>query len=159
MLTRTLVFFTLLAAQPLHALSCIQPDVVRQYEHARDSEDTYSMVIGRIEPYGPIAVPEQDLTGQSDRRLDTRVRLVGRSLTDRGFSTEFQRDVTLRVGCISVWCAGAPDTENEVFVTLRHEGDARLLDLGPCPSNALKWTADDEARVLNCHRFQKCSGP
>ena len=156
---RTAALLVLLAAQPLHALSCMAPDVVRQYEYARDSKDTYSMVIGRIEPYGPIAEPEQDLTGQTERHVDTRVRLVGRSLTAQGFSGEFQRDVTLRVGCLSVWCAGAPDTEGEVFVTLRHDGEARIMDIGPCPGNALKWTADDEARVLNCHRFQKCTAP
>ncbi len=159
MLIRTALVLAVATAQPLHALSCMQPDVVRQYEQARDSDETYSMVIGRIEPYGPIAVPEQDLTGQSDRRVDTRVRLVGRSLTSKGFSAEFQRDITLRVGCLSVWCAGAPDTEVEVFATLRHNGEARILELGPCPSNALTWTADDEARVLNCHRFQKCTAP
>jgi hypothetical protein len=159
MLTRSLVFLALLTAQPLHALSCLAPDVVRNYEYARDSEDTYSMVIGRIEPYGPIAVPEQDLSAKTDRSTETQIRLTGRALTANGFTAEFQRDVTLRIQCVSVWCAGAPDIEPEVFVTLRHDGDARVLDIGPCLGNATKWTAEDEARVLNCHRFQKCATP
>ena len=53
--------FLLILATPASALSCIEPSPLRQYIDARDSADLYSMVIGKIEPYGAIKLPKQDL--------------------------------------------------------------------------------------------------
>ena len=150
--------FLLILATPASALSCIEPSPLRQYIDARDSKDLYSMVIGKIEPYGAIKLPKQDLnSNQTNKAATTRARLSGRALTSDGFTVDYQGDITLNIGCLSIWCGGAPATNAEVFVTLRHNGDTRLLDLGPCPTNALPWTAEDETRVLNCHRFGKCA--
>lgn len=152
--------FLLLLATPVSALSCLQPDPVTQYTYARDSEDVYGMVIGRIEPYGKINEPKQDLNGnKTDTTATTRVRLTGRSLTAEGFTGTYDADITLNLACLSVWCPGAPATDTEIFATLRHDGEARVLDQGPCHGNALPWSADAEARVLNCHRFGKCEAP
>ena len=143
------------AAQPALALSCLRPDVIRLYSDARDSEDLYSMVVGKITATNPIAIPKKDNGGST--KADTTVRVTGRSLTSSGFTAPFDRDVTLRASCLSVWCADPPTLDTEVFLTLRHDGDARVVDIGPCPFNALPWSADEEARVLNCHRFDRCS--
>ena len=139
-------------AGPALALSCMRPDAVRLYEQARDSEDLYSMVIGTVTPNAPIVAP----TAQGRKTSETPVTLSGRSLTNAGFTGAFDQTVTLRLSCLSVWCADAPEFEDEVLVTLRHEQDNLVIDVSPCPANALPANADDEARILNCHRFEKC---
>ena len=146
-------------AQPVSALSCLRPDVVRQYEQARDSDDLYSMVIGTIAATPPIAIPEPDANGNypDGAKADTKIRITGRELTGTGFAADFDREVIVRARCLSVWCASAPEAGQDVFLTLRHADDDLLLEISPCPTNALPWSADDEARVLNCHRFQKCT--
>lgn len=153
----------LFASGPVFALSCLKPDVVTQYEAARDSADVYSLVVGTIQSDGPIAIPERSLGGSGDlahhagpKFADTEVRIQGRVLTAQGFTGPFDRDVTLRATCISAWCPSVPDTGREVFAALKHVGEDRVLEISACPSNALPWTADDEARVLNCHRFGTC---
>lgn len=151
-------FFAILASGPAFSLSCLKPDAVTQYEAARDSRDLYSLVIGTIQSDDPIAIPKQDLagTGTEPKSADTAVRVSGRVLTSQGFTNPFDQEVTLRATCISVWCPSAPETDREVFAALKHVEEDLVLEISACPSNALPWTADDEARVLNCHRFETC---
>ena len=149
-----LVPFALLAATPALALSCLAPDIIRDYTHARDSDDLYSMVIGQIAADPAIEVPE---AGGHSAKADTRVRLTGRGLTQTGFTAPFEGEIIVRTSCFSAWCAAAPATDTQVFTLLRHSGDDLILELSPCPGGALPWSADDEARVLNCHRFDKCA--
>ena len=85
------------------------------------------------------------------------VRLRGRSLTGLGFLRDFDQRIILRTSCVSAWCASAPDLGAEVLAAVKHQGDELLLEVSPCPSNALAVSADDEARVLNCHRFRNCA--
>ncbi len=160
MLTRaTITCLVCLLAQPATALSCIRPDAVRQYEQARDSEDLYTMVIGSLDAETPIAVPKRDAQGNypDGTKADTTVRFTGRELTRAGFTAPFDEQITVRTLCLSVWCASPPATDAHVFVTLKHDRQTLLLELSPCPTNALAWNVDDEARVLNCHRFGKCT--
>lgn len=140
------------------ALSCLRPDAVTQYEAARDSADLYSLVIGKITSDRSIAIPEGDPSnnGFYSKSADTNVRLTGRLLTATGFTETFDRDVTLRATCISAWCPNPPETGRDVFAALKHSQDEFLLEISACPDNALHWTADDEARVLDCHRFENC---
>lgn len=154
---KSLAFLLLLLATPASALSCLEPSPLSQYTHARDSKDLYSMVIGKIEPYGRIKVPKQDLnSNQTSKTGTTRARLTGRALTHDGFTANYEGDITLSIGCLSIWCGSPPETGTDLFLTLRHDGDTRIADLGPCPMNALPWTAQDETRVLECHRKGKC---
>ena len=143
-------------AQPAIALSCLQPDALRLYIEARDSTDLYSLVIGRITADGPIALPEAAPAGSTAKPAETTVTLTGRALTPEGFKSGFSREVTLSLTCLSVWCAAPPPEGDEIFAALRHDGDARLLSLSPCPANALPWNGDDEARILNCHLLKRC---
>ena len=148
----TLLFLTL--AGPAQALSCLPPDALRLYTEARDSEDVFSLVIGTIHSDGPINQPHRPAHG--DILALTTVTLKGRSLDNEGFQRPFERDITLSLTCLSVWCAAPPPEGQEVFAALRHDGDARLLELSPCPANALPWSGKDEARILNCHLYQRC---
>ena len=156
---RSLMFLlAIFAAGPAFSLSCVKPDAVTQYEAARDSSDLYSLVIGTIQSDTPIAIPERDLsgTGSGPKSADTLARVSGRVLTAQGFTGPFDQTVTLRATCISAWCPDAPETEREVFAALRHLEGELLLEISACPTNELAWNADDEARVLNCHRFENC---
>jgi len=84
------------------------------------------------------------------------VRLTGRALTAAGFGAPYDQPVTLRLSCLSTWCADPPLLNEELLITLKHEDDARVIEVSACPGNALPFIPDDEARIMNCHRFENC---
>ena len=92
------------------ALSCMKPDAVRLYTQARDSSDLYAIVIGQLQPDAEIAIPEPNPDGSGELELSetTRVRMSGHVLGESGFARMFDREVDVRVTCLSIWC-GAPD--------------------------------------------------
>lgn len=152
------VLAVLVTATPAAALSCLRPDVIRLYEQARDSEDVYSIVYGQLNIPTPINYPDKDASGGygEDASADTTARLTGTSLGDAGFATPFDQEVTLRVSCVLTWCAPEPSTGEDVIAALRHSDGGLILDLDVCGANAIPASGDDEARVLNCHRFDNC---
>lgn len=103
-----LVLLGLLAlAQPAFALSCLAPDIARDYHKAAQSDDTYIIV------KGDLFFDETELPDRTDQRssrardmIDIDGWLAGYSLTKDGFTKRFERDVILRVSCLGPWCGG-----------------------------------------------------
>lgn len=152
----TVLAVAFLAAGPASALSCLRPDAVRLYEDARDSAEVYTIVKGRILADGPILVPVPDRDGKNG--LVTGVRLRGHILGARGFLDPVEAGIGLRLTCVSVWCA-APPPEDVLLMALRQTPSGSELSIGPCGGDAVVWTADAEARLLDCHRGIRCEVP
>ncbi|MCV6592691.1 MAG: hypothetical protein OIF48_07050 [Silicimonas sp.] len=145
------------AAGPALALSCLPPDPVQSYMFARDDDALHSMVIGRISSDRPIAEPRATQASQfKDNHAESPVTLTGRGLTADGFTVDVRQKITLRLSCAAAWCPGAPPLDQELFLIFRHDNDARIAEIGACPMNALPWSAEDEARVVACHRKGQC---
>lgn len=141
------------AAGPAAALSCLRPDAVRMLEYARDSADIYHVFKGRLTALGPYAIPTSE--NGKDNSADTQVQIKGSGLGAQGFSVPVDISATLRLSCLSVWCANPPADE-ELLMIVKSADDALILEVGPCGGTAVTWDKDAEERLLKCHLSQTC---
>lgn len=144
-------------AQPALALSCMAPDIARDYTRAAQSEDVYIVVKGDLF-FDEAALPDrvdQRGTGQQDTQ-DIEGWLAGRSLTQDGFTKPFERDVILRVSCLGPWCGGTVKGPHLTF--LKQEDRDWVMEIGPCPGMTyVAPTAAQEQEVLACFRGDGCT--
>ena len=155
-MTRLLALLLLLAS-PAHALSCLRPDAVRLYTQAAESEELFAIFIGRLHAENGIEVPRipNDGTIQDNKEATSRVRLTGVTLGERHFDTPFDRDIDVRVTCLSVWC-GNPLTDRDILAALRLTDGGPELEIDPCGSMAMPAEEADIDALLRCHRSGKC---
>ena len=158
----TLPLMVFLAAQPALALSCLRPDSVRLYEFARDSEDLYQIVLGRISTAGPINLPEAPEMGagalaEGETNLATStIRVTGVALTAEAFDAPFDRETTLELGCLGPWCSDPPTMTKDLLLAIRVEGEARILNPGVCSEASVLGTRGAVDRLLDCHINGHC---
>ena len=147
----------LLGAGPALALSCLQPDAVRLYEAARDSESDYWIAVGRIRAMEEVNVPESGLRPPQDEEshADTKVQFLGRVLVGDRIFHPFARRVTLRLTCVSAWCAGDPG-DAQVIAAIEVAERGLVLSIGPCSETAVPHTEDGMERLLACHADGEC---
>ena len=151
----------LMVAEAAFALSCMRPDAVRLYENARDSEDTYWIAQGRLRLKERLNVPtppEPNRLTTESHFADTRAQFLGRVLIEDGSFHPFARNITLRLSCLSVWCASAPPDES-MIAAIRVDGDALVLDVDPCNSFAVQMDEDGLNRLVACHKGGECVVP
>ncbi len=140
-------------AGPALSLSCMRPDAVRLYDQARDSEDLYVAVRGRINLTEPANAPLPD----SDTPAITQATLSGVVLTTHGFGAKFDREIEIAATCLGPWCGSAEEFEGELLAVLKvGEDNTYTLAAGPCGGGAVVWSKDGERRLLACHRDGEC---
>lgn len=151
-----LAFAVFVMSQPAFALSCMAPDLARDYAHAAQSDDTYILVRGQLY-FDEAALPDRtdERTSRGRVSFDIEGWLAGHSLTDEGFSKPFERDVILRVSCLGPWCGGTAKGEHLAF--LRQEDRQWVMELNPCPGMTYAHpSAEQEATALACFRGEDC---
>lgn len=141
-----------------NALSCMRPDAARLYAQARDSDEVFAIVTGRLHPERPISVPQvaEDGAFPKDQNAVTRVRMTGLVLGVEDFDQAFDREIDVRVTCMSIWC-GDPKTDRDIIAALRLGGEVPELEIGPCGGMAMVASEDQILRLLECHRFGNCT--
>ena len=149
----TLALALMTAATPALSLSCMRPDAVRMYEYARDSEDVFYVIKGRVTPTKPYTIPVSQ--NGKDASADTLVRISGVGLGRTAFSTPVEIGATVRLSCLSVWCA-RPPSEDEHLMIIKKMGEELTLGIGPCGGATIPWTIDAEKRLLECHQTNNC---
>ena len=143
-------------AQPAWSLSCVAPDIARDFTRAAESGDIYIVVKGDLF-FNETALPGGFDRGAMQQREGVEIPawLKGRSLTPDGFTKTFERDVILRVSCIGPWCGSAARGEHLAF--LRQERQNWVIDLSPCPGMIYAQpTPEQEATVKACFRGEQC---
>lgn len=151
----------LLAVLPVQALalSCLQSTVAGTYRQAQASDDAYVVVLGRLSfnAHGSFPHPSPDVSGPMPPEL-TKVpaRLTGKALSRSGFSSGFDKGITLEVYCLSAWC-GTAQNGAEVLAFVRKEDGQYSLAAGPC--GGWKFTAPTPAmlrQAKQCMRGGPC---
>lgn len=141
------------SATPALSLSCMRPDSVRMFEYARESEDVFYVIKGRITPTKSYVIPEAD--NQKGSTATTPVQIKGIGLGPTGFSTPVAIGATVQLSCLSVWCSGPPPND-ELLMIVKKSDDALILEVGPCGGTAIPWSKDAEDRLLACHLSDTC---
>ncbi|SHH65566.1 hypothetical protein [Marivita hallyeonensis] len=150
------LILSLLMVQQAAALSCLAPNIARDYANAAASEDTYIVVKGQL------FFDEAELPNRVDQRnarngdsVDIPGWLAGQSLTADGFSRAFERDVILRVSCLGPWCGGTAKGDHLAF--LKQEDQQWVMELSPCPGMTYQNPTEDQlSQVQSCFVGEAC---
>lgn|GEM_PF-481398 len=137
-------------ASPAVSLSCLPPDIVRTFEEIRKSPDVYWLLKGEFTLNQPIAFPDKDADGHyvGDPR-PTSIRFSGQALRPDGSYVDYKDDMTLMLGCVSVWCGGLPENA-KVFAAVNVTDGAPVLTEGPCAWHVIPFTTEAEERLIDC---------
>jgi len=121
------ILMGLLAPVQAAALSCVPWHMENAFAEARDSEDAYIIVHGKL-TFRESALPKVDLERQDQTSPTTRIRarIKGNGLSATGFDVPFNDRVTFIVGCIGPWCAGARSGEDSLAFLKRVNGGYEL---------------------------------
>lgn len=141
----------MLVAGQANALSCMRPDVARDYERAASADETYFVVSGTLR-FDPSLLPVVDYDNQSATppQTDIAAHLTGQSLTGDGFTAEFVGDVILRVHCAGPWCA-SPQTDTQYLSFVERTEQGFVMHVDPCGGLSYpEPTPEMQARVLAC---------
>lgn len=154
----TIVTLSISLASPAWSLSCLPPDTVRLYETARDANEGFWIVRGRIFAETPIAMPEAGSSGGygESASASTPVRFTGLGLTSDGTYKGFAQDITLTISCFANWCGSAPYDE-EVFAAIEVKDSGPELVIDPCSSRMVPYSEEAEERLVDCVRDGNCS--
>ncbi|NRP13637.1 hypothetical protein XMM379_001681 [Aliiroseovarius sp. xm-m-379] len=149
--------FTVFAAAPALALSCMPYNAVQAFLDAQESPDEYLVVLGTLR-FDKADLPQGGLAGQTETQPDNvfPARLEGHSLARRGFVLPFREDITANVQCYGPWCGGL--TDGEVYLAFLKRTDAGyLLETNPCGGFAFGDPDPDMlSRVKACMRGSGC---
>lgn len=143
-------------AQPAFALSCMAPDIARDYQQAAQSDDTYIVVKGNLF-FDETELPDRidQRTSRARDSVDVEGWLAGFSLAKNGFTRRFERDVILRVSCLGPWCGHTVKGEHLAF--LKQEDHQWIMQINPCPGMTYATpTAEQEQTALACFRGEGC---
>ena len=145
-------------AAGVQALTCLPHDVAAVYQDARDSEDRYMVVLGRMS-FDATRLPETDMTDQTNTPPDTRIpaRLTGDALSRAGFIHPYDADIVLNVQCFGPWCAGGQERRSGAGL---RQSRRRLPggDDHPCGGFAFaRPTPEMTEQVIACHTGGDCT--
>lgn len=151
----TLIAASLVAlASPALALSCLQPDVARSYSMADEAEETYVVVRGTLS-FNEARLPKAN-GNSSPASTKIKARFDGMSLTRQGFTKTFQNGITLDVGCLGPWCAGAASGE-DYLLFLRKDGTRYTYAANPCGGYGFIRPTDEMLKqVQACMQGRRC---
>lgn len=154
MIRFTLAFAALISAtSPALSLSCAQPNAVHLYQMARDAEEPYYIVRGRVDLTGPVVEPSPN----SETPARTKAWIRGTALNSHGFGTNFDQEITIEAHCLASWCGSPKDLAGELFTALQIKGDHLTLRIGPCGGDVATWNRIGERQLLDCHRNGVCA--
>ncbi len=141
-----------IAATPATALSCLRPDAVRLFEQARDAEEAFFIVKGRVSLLEPPNLPVEN----TETPAQTHAQIEGLALTPTGFNQPFDHDVIIETICLGPWCASLEGLDDDLIMAVKTEDDRLTLRIGPCGGDQILWDEDGENRILSCYRDGIC---
>jgi len=125
---------SVVAASPVHALSCMRPDVGTSFEAAEARPETFQIALGRLTRTGE-NIPAGTDTGDANSRVGYQfaAQFDGYFAGRESFDVERSVSVTVDVSCVSAWCGSDSLSEHGLYF-LRFDGDGRYtLEADACP--------------------------
>lgn len=147
-------------ARPVQALSCMRPDFSRNFEQLQADEGVYHLAHGTLRPAERLPRIPGDRSVQPQRGYSARYSFEGSFLTGRKTvaGPQVQRNVTVEVGCVSVWCGAFPVLKSPGLMFLRQEpGGGLSLEVGACGGDLLADPTLEQIGAINqCLRKGRC---
>lgn len=114
------------------ALSCMPHSVEAAFLEAQADEALFIVVRGQLS-FDDQKLPKVDFENQQATPEMTLIeaQFTGNSLSRNGFSTPFDRPVTLAVACYGPWCANVKDS-SDVLAFVELDADGEVIATNPC---------------------------
>ena len=150
-----------LTSGPALALSCFPYSPQRAFGEAQQSPDPYIVVHGQID-FNPADMPGRDPAAAIPPARDNflHATFTGFSLTGRGFTARFVRQIRVNVQCLGPWC-GVLEPGGEYLAFLRKEpGGSYLLEVDPCYGKAFANPGEEVLAAMRaCLLGEDCVQP
>lgn len=156
-MTRILAVLAFLIPSFAQALSCMPHSIEGVYKQAQASKARYLVVRGVLR-FDESKLPKGNGEKDSQTPPITKIKgsLSGKAFTGKRFSSPFNHPITLEVGCIGPWCAGAK-SDAEVIAFVRKDGDKYVVATDACGGFLFQHPRPDMLRALKqCHAGGKC---
>ena len=104
------IALALLATTPAMALSCIAPDPAFTFNELNKRAERYTIVVGTLtydRPAASEATPTPSLALPKPQERRIAARLKGHVVSKSGFTTPYDKQVSLHISCAGDWCGGA----------------------------------------------------
>jgi len=143
-----------LSTSQTFALSCAPPQIENSFNGWVDSEETYYIGVGSLEPIGELPkIPSAFDQGNSfgEKEPLTATYLFSGELLDGEQGHAYEMPITVNVSCLGPWCGRFPADGKKGLMALRGVGILNLtLDINACPGSI--FPAETEATVQACIR-------
>ncbi len=122
-----------LVATDLAALSCLRPTIPDSFARAEKVPEDVYLLKGRL-TFDERLLPETDMLNQEQTPAPIAARFKGHALNRDGFTTRYERAVTLQPLCFGPWCGGAASGE-EAIIFAKVVGADLVIEASPCGGN------------------------
>lgn len=152
------VFALIVSGQAALALSCLKPDAAMTYLQADNSDDSYRVVLGKIELLEKPAKRSRNASGQpSPEVLFAKARLTGKQLSKKGFTSGIDEEITVQSVCFASWCGGWPEGSDPQIFFVKQTDQSLTYSSDPCGSWSLYNPSKAEVRqIVKCHQGKSC---
>ena len=151
LLASVLVFS--LHGMQVHALSCVPPNVARDFNWRQGQKEIYRIFVGKVKMVGRI--PKY----REGRERTAKAVATGQFLGTSNLTEPRTFDLRVNAVCAASWCGGFPDgseADSILFFEKTPKGD--VLSIGPCDYGIGQPAAKKQIKVLQrCLRRGKCS--
>lgn len=145
----------MLMASQAQALSCMRPDVARAFDWASQAEESYVVLLGRLDFEAPATRRGRPNDPQD---LHVAARFTGQSLGVSGFSATAPLDVSLAFTCAGPWCGSMTPSRGDVLAFVERSADGYVLNVGPCGGTTFERPTHAQIQqVESCMRGQACT--
>lgn len=154
------IFAALVAASPLHALSCVPYGLDNAIYEVATSEDGYVAAVGTL-TFNERKLPKVDMSRQDDTPPITLIpaRLKGTALNKKGFTQPFSTRLDLAIKCYGPWCSSA-QSGTEALVFLQKTDTGYTLNTNPCGGHIFANPSKaDLKQVEQCYLQGNCPKP
>lgn len=132
------------------ALSCLRPDPVTTFERLNDDSSSYYLLLGTLD-FNASLLPK-GVVNEERTPAPIAANFKGFGLTKRGFTTPFERPVTLQPVCFGPWCGNeVPGIKSLFFAKVA--GDDVVINSDPCGGtsfpNPSRQTLDAMTACMN----------
>ena len=152
---RSLLILTLcLIAGQAAALSCIRPDVATTFLRMNEVPEDVYVLRGTLE-FDESLLPQGVVNEERDPVLIPAM-FIGKGLTLEGFTSRFERPVTVQTGCYGPWCGSAASGE-ELITFAKVLGEDIVIEVDPCGTTTFYQPTESMVdSVVSCIRGEKC---
>ncbi len=146
---RSLLAGLLLIASDAAALSCVQPTIADSFARAENMPEVVYLLKGTL-TFDERLLPETDMLNEGWTPSPIAARFEGFALNTNGFTTPYNRAVSLQTLCVGPWCGGAASGE-EAIIFAKVVGPDLVIEAPACGGTIFyNVTRDMEQQAVAC---------